>query len=113
MAKIVIREFNAKSEKERLRRYRRYAYEAGTIDRPDKLPARVIDEKVVERPIHYLPFVILAAKLALCNSALINTRILLSSENKEPAPSCPFFLLTHKHRFDILVDKKPCIIVRS
>jgi hypothetical protein len=36
-------------QKERLRRYRRYVHEAGAIDRPDKLQARVIDEKTVAR----------------------------------------------------------------
>ena len=44
-----LREFNVKSQKERLRRYRRYVYEAGAIDRPDKLQARVVDEKVLEK----------------------------------------------------------------
>ena len=29
-------EFNVKSEKERVRRYRRYMYQAGSIDHPDK-----------------------------------------------------------------------------
>ena len=41
------KEFNVKSPKERIRRYRRFVYEAGAISRPDKLQARVIDEKVV------------------------------------------------------------------
>jgi REP element-mobilizing transposase RayT len=31
-----LREFNVKSEKERIRRYRRYVYEAGAVDRPEK-----------------------------------------------------------------------------
>jgi hypothetical protein len=35
------------SDKERIRRYRRYVYEAGALDRPDKMQARVIDAKVV------------------------------------------------------------------
>jgi REP element-mobilizing transposase RayT len=44
-----LEEFNVKSKKERIRRYRRYVYEAGTIDRPDKLQAKVIDAKVVAK----------------------------------------------------------------
>jgi hypothetical protein len=35
--------------KELIRRYRRYVYEAGALDRPDKMQARVIDEKVVAK----------------------------------------------------------------
>ena len=31
-----LKEFNVKSEKERIRRYRQYVYEAGSISRPDK-----------------------------------------------------------------------------
>ena len=41
------KEFNVKSEKERIRRYRRYVYEAGAINRPGKMQAKVINEKVV------------------------------------------------------------------
>jgi putative transposase len=37
------------SEKERIRRYRRYVYEAGAINRPDKMQAKVIDDKVVAK----------------------------------------------------------------
>jgi len=42
-----LKEFNVKSRKERIRRYRRYVYEAGAINRPDKMQAKVIDDKVV------------------------------------------------------------------
>jgi len=31
-----LKEFNVKSEKERIRRYRRYVYEAGAVNRPEK-----------------------------------------------------------------------------
>ena len=44
-----LEEFNIKSEKERIRRYRRYVYEAGAISRPDKIQAKVIDDRVVEK----------------------------------------------------------------
>ena len=44
-----LKEFDVKSKKERIRRYRRYIYEAGAIDRPDKMQAKVIDNKVVEK----------------------------------------------------------------
>jgi putative transposase len=44
-----LKEFNVKSKKERIRRYRRYVYEAGAIDRPDKMQAGVIDPKVVAK----------------------------------------------------------------
>ena len=44
-----LKEFNVKSKKERIKRYRRYVYEAGALDRPDKLQASVIDPKVVAK----------------------------------------------------------------
>jgi REP-associated tyrosine transposase len=44
-----LKEFNVKSKKERIRRYRRYVYEAGAIDRPEKGKLRVIDEEVIKK----------------------------------------------------------------
>ena len=44
-----LKEFSVKSQKERIRRYRRYVYEAGAISRPDKMQAKVIDDKVVAK----------------------------------------------------------------
>jgi hypothetical protein len=44
-----LKEFNVKSQKERIRRYRRYVYEAGAISRPDKMQAKVIEDKVVAK----------------------------------------------------------------
>jgi REP element-mobilizing transposase RayT len=44
-----LKEFNVKSKKERVRRYRRYVYEAGALNRTDKMKNRVIDEKIVAK----------------------------------------------------------------
>jgi putative transposase len=44
-----LKEFNVKSEKERIRRYRRYLYEAGAISRPDKMQAKVIGDRILEK----------------------------------------------------------------
>ncbi len=44
-----LKEFNVKSKKERIRRYRRYVYEAGAISRPDKMQAKVIEDKVTAK----------------------------------------------------------------
>ena len=44
-----LKEFNVKTEKERIRQYRRYVYEAGAISRPDKMQAKVIDDKLVDK----------------------------------------------------------------
>ena len=44
-----LKEFNIKSEKERIRRYRRYVYEAGAISRPDKMQAKVIGDRILEK----------------------------------------------------------------
>jgi len=44
-----LKEFNVKSPKERIRRYRRYVYEAGAIRRADKMQAKLIDAKVVAK----------------------------------------------------------------
>ena len=37
------------TEKERIRKYRRYVYEAGAIHRPDKMQATVINHKMVAK----------------------------------------------------------------
>jgi putative transposase len=42
-------EFNVKSEKERVRRYRRYMYHAGSIDRPEKGKVKVIDPRLLKK----------------------------------------------------------------
>jgi hypothetical protein len=44
-----LEEFNVKSQKEWIRRYRRYVYEAGALNRPDKMQAKVIDDKIVAK----------------------------------------------------------------
>ncbi len=44
-----LREFNVKSEKERIRRYRRYVYEAGAVNRPEKGKTKVIGDKILEK----------------------------------------------------------------
>jgi hypothetical protein len=44
-----LKEFAVLDAKERLRSYRRYVYEAGAINRPDKMQAKVIDDKVVAK----------------------------------------------------------------
>ena len=44
-----LKEFNVQSKKERIRRYRRYVYEAGAINRSDKMQATVIDDKIVAK----------------------------------------------------------------
>jgi REP element-mobilizing transposase RayT len=42
-----LKEFNVKSEKERVRRYREYMYHAGSIDRPDKGKVKIIDPRIL------------------------------------------------------------------
>jgi REP element-mobilizing transposase RayT len=44
-----LKEFNVKSKKERIRWYRRYVYEAGAVNQPEKGKAKVIDGKVLEK----------------------------------------------------------------
>jgi len=44
-----LKEFNVKSKKERIRRYRRYVYEAGSVNQPDKGRVKVIEDKVLEK----------------------------------------------------------------
>jgi REP element-mobilizing transposase RayT len=44
-----LKEFNVKSEKERIRRYRRYVYEAGAVNQPEKGKAKVIGNKILEK----------------------------------------------------------------
>jgi len=42
-------EFNVRDEKERVRRYRKYMYHAGSIDRPDKGKVKVIDPRILKK----------------------------------------------------------------
>jgi hypothetical protein len=44
-----LKEFNVKNKKERIRRYRRYVYEAGSINRPAKGNVKVIKDYVLEK----------------------------------------------------------------
>jgi putative transposase len=44
-----LKEFNVKNPKERIRRYRRYVYEAGAISQPGKGKVKVIKDKVLEK----------------------------------------------------------------
>ena len=44
-----LKEFNVKSKKERIRRYRRYVYEAGSLNKPMKGNAKVIKDKVLDK----------------------------------------------------------------
>ena len=44
-----LKEFNVKSRKERIRRYRRYVYEAGALNRPEKGNVKVIEDKLLEK----------------------------------------------------------------
>jgi hypothetical protein len=43
-----LKEFGVVTTEERLKRYRRYVYEAGALDHPGKGQARVIDNDIVE-----------------------------------------------------------------
>jgi putative transposase len=44
-----LKEFNVKSKKERIKRYRRYVYEAGALSQPEKGNVKVIEDKVLEK----------------------------------------------------------------
>ena len=44
-----LKEFNVKSKKERIRRYRRYVYEAGSLNQPEKGNVKVIEDKVLQK----------------------------------------------------------------
>ena len=44
-----LKEFNFQSKKERIRRYRRYVYEAGAVDRPEKGNVQVIEGKILDK----------------------------------------------------------------
>jgi hypothetical protein len=47
-----LKEFNVPSKKERIRRYRRYVYEAGALNKPEKGTVKVIEDKVLEKERH-------------------------------------------------------------
>ena len=44
-----LKEFKVKSEIERIRRYRRYVYEAGAVNRPEKGETKVIGDRILEK----------------------------------------------------------------
>ena len=44
-----LKEFNVKSNKERIKRYRRYVYEAGAINQPQNGSVTVIEDKILEK----------------------------------------------------------------
>jgi len=44
-----LKEFNVKSKKDRIRRYRRYVYEAGSLNRPEKGSVKVIEDMILEK----------------------------------------------------------------
>ena len=44
-----LKEFNVKSKKERIRGYRRYVYEAGSLNQPEKGNVKVIEDKVLQK----------------------------------------------------------------
>ena len=44
-----LREFGVKDSEERLKHYRRYVYEAGVINRPDKPSSGLIDNSLSEK----------------------------------------------------------------
>ena len=44
-----LKEFKVKSEKERIRRYRRYVYEAGAVNRPEKGKTKVIGDRILKK----------------------------------------------------------------
>jgi len=44
-----LKEFNVKSKKERIRRYRQYVYEAGALNQPEKGNVKVIENKVLAK----------------------------------------------------------------
>ncbi|MEN8246525.1 MAG: transposase [Thermodesulfobacteriota bacterium] len=43
------KEFNVNNEKERVRRYRKYMYHAGSINRPEKNKIKVIDPRILKK----------------------------------------------------------------
>jgi REP element-mobilizing transposase RayT len=44
-----LKEFSVKSKKERIRSYRRYVYEAGSLNQPEKGRGKVIEDRFVEK----------------------------------------------------------------
>ena len=44
-----LKEFKVQSKKERIRRYRRYVYEAGALDRVKKGNVQVVEEKILDK----------------------------------------------------------------
>jgi hypothetical protein len=76
-----------KSIKERIRSYRRYVYEAGAVNRPDKGKTKVINDKVLENE-RYREFEI--SRSDRFSTARVILRIPASSDQKNlfQKPTC-------------------------
>jgi len=96
-----LREFNVKSEKERVRLYRRYMYHAGSIDRPDKGKVKVIDPRVLQKEKRKGFQITQASRLRYRTRYFTDSSIIGSKE----------FVTTHyqrfKHLFTSKQEKKP------
>jgi putative transposase len=91
-----LKEFNVPSEKERIRRYRRYMYEAGSIDRPDKVRAKVIDPRILAKQKNKNFEITKASRLRYRTRYFTDSGIIGSKE----------FVSTHYQRFKHLFATK-------
>jgi REP element-mobilizing transposase RayT len=96
-----LKEFNVKSEKERIRRYRRYVYESGAVDRPDQMQSKVIDPKVLAKE-RKKDFEISRLSRFRCRTRYFSDSGIIGSKE---------FVFTHyqrfKHLFQSKHEKKP------
>jgi hypothetical protein len=91
-----LKEFNVRSEKERIRRYRRYLYEAGAIDRPDKSRAKVIDPRILAKQKNKEFEITIASRLRYRTRYFTDSGIIGSKA----------FVSTHYQRFQHLFASK-------
>jgi putative transposase len=96
-----LKEFNVKSKKERVRRYRRYVYEAGAVDRPERGKLRVIDEKVIKKE-RIREFELSTSYRFRCRTRYFTDSGIIGSKKFVSTTYMRF-----KHLFDSRNEKKP------
>jgi len=89
-------EFHVKDEKERVRRYRKYMYHAGSVDRPDTGKVKVIDPRILKKEKRKEFKITQASRLRyrtryFTDSGIIGSKEFVDNKYKEPVPKIPLF----------------------
>ena len=96
-----LKEFGVKSKKERIRRYRRYVYEAGAMDLPEKNRRKVINERILEKERSK------GFKVTRIDRFIFKTRYFTDSGIIGTKEFVFFHYQRFRDRFGVIKEKKP------